>query len=115
MSASLPIVMVARGAAAIANERGGRRGAPAVTNILTILPQKLLDEVMEDSRAALEAASVNDLVAALRRAWEEGIEPDVPLDQVLDCVHCGLTGRHTPECLLTIIPALLLKIEEPAS
>ena len=47
-------------AAAIANARGGRRGAPAVSNILEILKRiqggKLHDEVMEDAKAALEAA-----------------------------------------------------------
>jgi hypothetical protein len=47
-------------AAAIANARGGRRGAPAVSNILELLRRiqggKLFDEVMEDARAALEAA-----------------------------------------------------------
>lgn len=49
-------------AAAIANARAGRRGAPAVTNVLTILKGinggRLYDEVIEDARAALEAAEV---------------------------------------------------------
>ena len=47
-------------AAAIANARGGRRGAPAVSNILDLLRKisggKLYEEVMEDARAALAAA-----------------------------------------------------------
>lgn len=42
-------------AAAIANERGGRRGVPAIANILDILPQKLRDEVFEDAEAVLIA------------------------------------------------------------
>lgn len=49
-------------AAAIANARGGRRGAPAVNNILELLQRisdgKLYREVMEDARAALKAAEV---------------------------------------------------------
>ncbi len=43
-------------AAAIANMRGGRRGAPAINNILSILPLKLRAEVMQDAEAALKAA-----------------------------------------------------------
>lgn len=47
-------------AAAIANARAGRRGAPAISNILEVLKKlgdgKLYREVMEDARAALEAA-----------------------------------------------------------
>ena len=47
-------------AAAIANARGGRRGAPSISNVLDVLKKiqggKLYDEVMEDARAALEAA-----------------------------------------------------------
>jgi hypothetical protein len=49
-------------AAAIANARGGRRGAPAITNVLTVLKGisrgKLYAEVMEDAMAALEAAEL---------------------------------------------------------
>lgn len=47
---------VKRAAAAIANARGGRRGVPAITNVLDILPAHLLAEVTEDAQAALEAA-----------------------------------------------------------
>jgi hypothetical protein len=51
-------------AAAIANARGARRGAPAVSNILTMLKTvgqgrpggTLYDDVMEEARVALEAA-----------------------------------------------------------
>lgn len=48
--------MIEAAAAAIANARGGRRGAPAIRNILDILPQKLREEVMEDAEEALKAA-----------------------------------------------------------
>ena len=44
-------------AAAIANERGGRRGMPPISNVLQLLPDKLRTEVLEDARAALEAAA----------------------------------------------------------
>lgn len=43
-------------AAAIANARAGRRGAPPIVNVLDILPERLRDEVMEDAEAALEAS-----------------------------------------------------------
>lgn len=42
-------------AAAIANARGARRGAPEIQNVLDILPDKLRREVMEDAEAALKA------------------------------------------------------------
>lgn len=49
-------------AAAIANARGARRGAPAVANILDVLDElmggKLYREVMEDAAAALAAAEL---------------------------------------------------------
>lgn len=49
-------------AAAIANARGARRGAPALSNILEVLRRisggKLYREVMEDAQAALEAAEL---------------------------------------------------------
>jgi len=48
--------MIEAAAAAIANARGGRRGAPEIVNVLDILPEKLLAEVMEDAEAALKAA-----------------------------------------------------------
>lgn len=48
--------MIEAAAAAIANTRGGRRGAPAVANILEILPEKLRTEVIEDAKAAITAA-----------------------------------------------------------
>lgn len=48
-------------AAAIANARGMRRGVPAISNILTVIKPmaggKLYAEVMEDARAALDAAA----------------------------------------------------------
>ncbi len=59
-------------AEAIANARAGRRGAPAITGILKVLPEKLKAEVMEDAAAALTAAqnlaSGPDLVEALDEA-----------------------------------------------
>ena len=50
-------------AAAIANARAGRRGAPAIENVLEVLQRisggKLYREVMEDARVALEAAELS--------------------------------------------------------
>lgn len=48
-------------AAAIANARGARRGAPAVANVLDVLKasdrlRRLYDEVIEDATAAIAAA-----------------------------------------------------------
>jgi hypothetical protein len=42
-------------AAAIANARGNRRGAPNIKNILDILPPRLLEEVRDDARAVIAA------------------------------------------------------------
>lgn len=42
---------------AIANARGARRGVPQVTNVLSLLSDKLRDEMTEDAVAALRAAS----------------------------------------------------------
>lgn len=58
-------------AAAIANARAGRRGMPPVSNVLEILemlPGKLLEEVREDARAALDAVSFAELEDALRES-----------------------------------------------
>lgn len=43
-------------AAAIADARAGRRGAPPIDNVLDLLPDELLAEVVADARAALDAA-----------------------------------------------------------
>lgn len=72
------------GAAAIANARGGRRGMPAITNILDVLPQKLRDEVMEDAEAVLEAVGFADVVKQLRSVAVENnirgfLDPNVSL------------------------------------
>jgi len=51
--------MIEAAAAAIANARGGRRGAPPIRNILEMpeqLSPKLLAQVVEDAEAALTAA-----------------------------------------------------------
>ena len=55
-SSTITREMIEAAAAAIANARGGRRGAPPISNILAILPEKLLAEVREDAEAALKAA-----------------------------------------------------------
>jgi len=47
-------------AAAIANARGGRRGVPAVTNILDLLPDKLSEEVLDDAMAVARALDDSD-------------------------------------------------------
>lgn len=48
--------MIVAAAGAIANARAGRRGAPNISNVLSILPARLHAEVMEDAEAALNAA-----------------------------------------------------------
>lgn len=52
-------------AAAIANERGGRRGMPQITNVLDLLPGTLREEVVEDATAALAAVGLGELCEAL--------------------------------------------------
>lgn len=44
-------------ASAIANARAGRRGAPPISDVLDLLPTKLFEEIVEDARAALDAAA----------------------------------------------------------
>lgn len=46
------------GAAAIANTRAGRCGAPPIKDPLSILPMKLRVEVLEDAEAALGAIPI---------------------------------------------------------
>ncbi|MCJ2051663.1 hypothetical protein [Methylobacterium sp. J-070] len=51
--------MIEAAAAAIANARAGRKGAPPTRNVLEMLEQvapEILVEVVEDAEAALEAA-----------------------------------------------------------
>lgn len=51
--------MIEAAAAAIANVRAGRRGAPPIANILETFEQlapEIFNEVVEDAQAALEAA-----------------------------------------------------------
>ena len=44
-------------AAAIANARVQRNGSPPIMDVLDLLPDKLREEVFEEARAALMAAS----------------------------------------------------------
>ena len=70
-------------AAAIANERGGRRGMPPITNVLELLPDNLLEEVMGDAKAVLEAvglAELLDVLQAARGAIDEAIYTEDGLD-----------------------------------
>lgn len=52
-------------AAAIANARGGRRGAPPISNILALLPANLREEVLDDADAVIEALRERGLGQAL--------------------------------------------------
>ena len=61
MTEKFPLPMVEAAAAAIANARAGRRGAPAIENVLEVLNgnprlSRLYTEVMADAAAALLAA-----------------------------------------------------------
>lgn len=51
-------------ATAIANARAGRRGVPAVSNILDVLPEVLFAELVEDARTAISAADAARKAAA---------------------------------------------------
>lgn len=59
-----------RAAAAIANARGGRRGAPPITNVLDVLSEKLRAEVIQDAEEALKAAGLLPAVEAILYALE---------------------------------------------
>ena len=70
-------------AAAIANERGGRRGVPPITNVLELLPDNLREQVMQDAQAALEAvglAELLDVLQAARDAIDKAIYTEDGLD-----------------------------------
>jgi hypothetical protein len=83
---------VERAASAIANARGGRRGAPPIVNILELLGRngtgKLRDEVLEDARAVFEAIGFEELLAALREA-DAGL-------QLASGVACNCTPNAGP-------------------
>jgi hypothetical protein len=51
-------------AAAIANSVGGRRGVPAITNVLDLVGEKRRAEFVEDARAALDAVAAAAAKAA---------------------------------------------------
>lgn len=62
--------MIEAAATVIANNRAARgSGAPPISNVLAILPQKLKDEVLEDAEAALRAAGA--VVPASECAWDD--------------------------------------------
>lgn len=46
---------VAAAATAIANARSARRGAPAITNVLDLLPEAIFDDLIDDARAVVAA------------------------------------------------------------
>lgn len=50
-------------AAAIANARIMRRGSPAISNVLDILPPRLKREVIEDAEASLNAVELSGVTA----------------------------------------------------
>ena len=52
--------MVDRGAAALANARGARRGQPALRNIRDVVGAKRWSELLSDSDACLRAALRRD-------------------------------------------------------
>lgn len=60
--------MIQKAAAAVANARGMRRGVPAITNILDLLPEKLRGEVIEDATEALDQAGAFELLEACKLA-----------------------------------------------
>lgn len=76
MSATSPRILAA--AAAIANARAGRRGAPAVDNVLDVLSgsprlRHLHDEVLEDAREAIAAADAAREKSEAKRVAEIAI------------------------------------------
>lgn len=64
--------MIEAAATVIANNRAARgSGAPAISNVLAILPQKLKDEVLTDAEDALRAAGA--VAPAMDCAWDDAI------------------------------------------
>ena len=48
--------MIEAGATALANEVGGRRGVPRITNVLSAMPKDVADHFREDAKAVIEVA-----------------------------------------------------------
>lgn len=89
--------MIQRAAAAIANARGMRRGAPAITNILAILPDKLKAEVLEDAEEALKAGLAGSIfdrfLNAEQRAAKLAGELDV-VNEAFEAAASRLASEH---------------------
>jgi len=106
-------------ATAIANNRGARRGAAAVDNILEVLERladgKLYREVMEDAQAALEAAGRARLssgpseaeIYAVISAYDRqvlGRDPAANHDGMVAALKALLMQRTTSEPPVRIAP-----------
>lgn len=63
-------------AAAIANARAGRRGAPPISNVLAILPANLVEEVREDAKAVLAALGEDVTEGLLKSAQDQAAKGD---------------------------------------
>jgi len=61
-------------AAAIANARGNRHGVPAIVDILEVIGPKLREEVIEDTRAALEALDKDSAITRITRERDQANE-----------------------------------------
>lgn len=90
-------------AAAIANNRAARgHGAPAIANVLDILPTKLFDEVVEDARAALDAAAADPSERPsdpgklrINCAAAVGLDLDAQAVVLIDVAHDGTITTST--------------------
>jgi hypothetical protein len=60
--------------AAIANARGNRHGVPAIVDILEVIGPKLREEVIEDTRAALEALDKDSAITRITRERDQANE-----------------------------------------
>jgi hypothetical protein len=105
-------------AAAIANNRGGRRGMPPIDNVLDLLPAKLFCEVVEEAEAALDAAMVREasvIVDAADRARLEQWIADLQSGLYVNCVYCGHRygpGETTPVSMADALKAHVEKCPE---
>lgn len=85
-------------AAAIANARAARRGAPAIANVLDVLPQDIFQAIVEDAQAGLDAAheAAQDTAADLSAAI------DSPQRRIAMAAYVGLDLRAQAVALLDV-------------
>lgn len=72
-------------ATAIANARGGRRGVPPIVNILDVLPEKLVNEVLDDADAVIDAIKSHNVSTPVQEGGAVGEIVECPPQPEFRC------------------------------